>query len=160
MAVDSALEHVLMADARIDPDKFMFESIDTSEKPVFTVSEAAKFFFARTAHWMRWRERNLFFLLGDDPTCEHHEKKPKTIVKDGKKVKTIKIMSWVRRGKCTKCGAVEVGGRTTKTGSRVYSLGDIEQIAHALARRNAITGGQLRNTLSLLAIQARLWEYL
>lgn len=41
----------------IPPAKLMFADIDTSREPIFTVSEAAKLFFARTASWLRWRER-------------------------------------------------------------------------------------------------------
>lgn len=160
-----AAEPVIVADPKIDPDRFMLEGIDTSEKPLFTVSEVAKFFFARSAHWMRWRERSFFFMLGGDPKCEHHEMKKKMILREdesGKKKRVAKSVpdSWVKNGVCTRCGATEVGARRTGEGARTYSLSDIEKIAHALARRNAITGTQLRNTLSLVANEARVWGFI
>jgi hypothetical protein len=41
----------------LDTNQLMLEGIDTSEKPLYGVSELAIFFFARTPHWVRWLER-------------------------------------------------------------------------------------------------------
>jgi hypothetical protein len=52
--------------SRLDPDHMIFEGIDTSvpppgspltAAPQYTVSEVAKFFFARSGHWIRWAEK-------------------------------------------------------------------------------------------------------
>lgn len=46
----------VLAEMAIDTDKMMLEGIDTSKKPLFSVSEMASFFFARSPHWVRWLE--------------------------------------------------------------------------------------------------------
>lgn len=37
--------------------KSLVDGLDVSEKPRYTVSEVAKFFFAKSAHWIRWQEK-------------------------------------------------------------------------------------------------------
>jgi hypothetical protein len=155
---------LIVADSRIDPDKMILDGVDTSAEPHFTVSEAAKFFFARSPHWMRWREQNFFLMLGGDLTCPHCDVSTEDVSKDQSdgSVKVTKkkvINGWVDEMGICRCGAEPIGDRRTTKGARVYTRGDIELIAHALARRFAITGGQLRNTLSLVEIQARIWGY-
>lgn len=116
----------------LDPDHLIFEGIDTfraytSKKgepkirgPIFTVSEMAKFFFARTNHWVRWLESNGKMLDPDgDPVGNR---------------------------------------RDAKMGNRIYTLGDIELVAHALASNGAISGAQLRHTLRLLRTQGEMNE--
>lgn len=46
----------LLADQAIDTERLMLEGIDTSKKPLYSISEMAQFFFARSPHWMRWLE--------------------------------------------------------------------------------------------------------
>lgn len=46
----------LLADRAIDTDRMMLEKIDTSARPLYSVSEMAQFFFARSSHWVRWLE--------------------------------------------------------------------------------------------------------
>lgn len=54
----------MLADPKIDPDKMMLEGVDTLgmksdgtyRGPLYSVSEMAKFFFARSSHWVRWLE--------------------------------------------------------------------------------------------------------
>jgi hypothetical protein len=43
----------------------MLAGIDTADGPRFAVSEVAKMFFARSAHWVRWRERKGHFHLNE-----------------------------------------------------------------------------------------------
>lgn len=63
----SEAQHVVVTDSRLPTDKFILEGIDVAREPVFTVSEVAKVFFARSPHWVRWRERKGFFTLdGED----------------------------------------------------------------------------------------------
>lgn len=60
-------QQVVVTDSRLPTDKFILEDIDVTREPVFTVSEVAKVFFARSPHWIRWRERKGFFVLdGED----------------------------------------------------------------------------------------------
>lgn len=119
-----AFESVTVADPRLDDKRFIFEGIDTSREPLFTVSEVAKFFFGRSAHWIRWQESNEHFFL--------------TI--DGKQE--------------------PVGTRRTDSGARVYTLSDVELIAHALAEHGAINGRQLNDVLLLASTSARVWGYI
>lgn len=65
----------VMTDARIDPDRLMLAGVDMnpkqSKKPlVFTVSEMAKFFFARSKHWVRWQEQHGKMIYTDPETGE------------------------------------------------------------------------------------------
>jgi hypothetical protein len=59
-------EPVTIADPRLDDKKFIFEGIDVTREPLFTVSEIAKFFFGRSAHWVRWQEGQGHFTLTKD----------------------------------------------------------------------------------------------
>lgn len=36
--------------------EFLFDDLDQAANPHFSVSEVAKIFFARSSHWVRWRE--------------------------------------------------------------------------------------------------------
>jgi hypothetical protein len=54
---------IVIGDAAIDPDKWLFpHPLEPTKpgavvRPVFTVNEVGKFFFARSAAWMRTSER-------------------------------------------------------------------------------------------------------
>lgn len=57
----------ILTDTRLPADKFILEGVDVSEEPLFAISEVAKMFFARSPHWIRWRERKGDFNLdGED----------------------------------------------------------------------------------------------
>lgn len=58
---------VVVTDARLPEDRLLMEGIDCSEGPLYTVSEVAKFFFAKSAYWIRWRERSGAFVLDGKP---------------------------------------------------------------------------------------------
>lgn len=62
-------EPMLVVAERGLPDGLIFEGVDpdTVSKPAFSVSQAAQFFFHRTAHWMRWRENNGGFVFDGEP---------------------------------------------------------------------------------------------
>lgn len=113
------IESVVITNPRVDPSHFILAGIDTSKEPRFAIGEVAKFFFARSAHWIRWVER------------EHR------LVLDGK----------------------PVGVGRTGSGAREYTLTDVEEMAHALASNNTISGAQLSRALALVAMEAELWEY-
>lgn len=54
-----------------------------------------------------------------------------------------------------------VGRRRTASGyGRTYTLSDVEEIAHALAQKGAISTTQLRQTLLLVMIRAEMSGYL
>lgn len=48
---------LIIADQAIDPDRFLFEGIDTTERPTFSVGEVSKIFFARSPSWVRAEEK-------------------------------------------------------------------------------------------------------
>ena len=58
---------ILITDSEIDTDRLMLDGLPMDSSPVFSVSEVAKIFFARSDHWMRWRERKGFFAIDGDP---------------------------------------------------------------------------------------------
>ena len=141
-------------------DHFILDGVDTSAGPTFTVSQVGSVFFARSSHWVRWIEENHKNVLDGDPQCPHREpfeKTSQTLV-DGalKNKKVMSHRSWVEDGVCTRCGGKQVGMRKTATGSRFYTLGDIELMVHALAGGGAISGAQAVNALSAVATVARI----
>lgn len=107
-------------DPGIDPEKMMLDRVDMTDSPVYTVSEMAGFFFARTSHWVRWLEGQGAMSIEEDG-----------------KTRTVGV------------------GRTS-SGARKYTLADIEEITHALAQRGKIKGSQVRQTLTLVKIQAEM----
>lgn len=112
------------------PSGMILEGIDTRLKPVYSIGEVSKVFFARSTYWLRWAERKGYFTL------------------DGHAV-----------GDRRKLGADEIvhGGIA---GTRTYCLNDIEEMAHALISHGAISGGKFRAILYMIANQARLYEYI
>lgn len=61
---------VVVTDARVDPDRFMLEGIDTSKEPLYSVGEVGKVFFNRTSHWVRWVEREGKLVLDGKPVAQ------------------------------------------------------------------------------------------
>lgn len=47
----------------IDPDRMMFDGVDQSKSPTFTMGEVAKLFFGRSTSWLRVKERDGEFVL-------------------------------------------------------------------------------------------------
>lgn len=47
--------------------EFLFPELDEAAEPTFSVSEAAKVFFGKSSHWMRWREESGHFVLDGQP---------------------------------------------------------------------------------------------
>lgn len=154
-----------VTDPRIDPDHLIFEGKDTLRPyqtkkgepkirgPIFTVSEMAKFFFARTNHWIRWLESNgKMAEVIKEPclVCNQNRIVQTGVDKHGK-------AKWQACPACTK----QVGARRDeKMGNRIYTLSDIEEIAHALAANGTITGSQLRYCLRTLQAQGEMHEIL
>lgn len=66
--MDSPRYRIMEVD-NIDANKLIFAGVDTTgnDSPRFSTSEVAKFFFARSPHWMRWRERKGDFVIDGQP---------------------------------------------------------------------------------------------
>lgn len=90
-------------------------------KPTFRISEVARFFFARSADWMRWLDG-----LADA------ESPYGVFTLDGKPLQA----------------------KRTDSGSRTYTLADIERMAHALLEHGRIDGRQFIATIALVKWQA------
>lgn len=169
----------VVVDPRIPGDRLILEGIDVSLEPLFGVTDVAKVFFGRSPHWIRWLEEKHAFVINGDPNCSHtkhvRELRPVPVLDEdgekildafGKKV-TEEKMIWVdvgdftpKTGRCKKCKGQKVGGRRTESGARIYSLADVELVAHALAQNRNIDGIQLQLALSVVEISARIWGYL
>lgn len=144
----------LVADQTIGIDKMVLDGIDTSAKPLYSVSEMATFFFARSSHWVRWLENCDFKYPDPDrpgriKTCGRnpHQHAPEEVEEhksawrltlDGELLEPIR----------------------TGSNARKYDLALIEKIAHALASNGTITVARLRQTLTLVRVQAEMYEYL
>lgn len=57
----------VVTDSRLPSDRLMLADVVLDRGPYFTVADVAKFFFARTAHWIRWRERKGFLVFEGQP---------------------------------------------------------------------------------------------
>lgn len=146
----------VLTDPRIDPERLMLAGVDTevvdpktgkSRGPVFTVSEMAKFFFDRTNHWVRWLESM--------PETEEDPKKP------GKMIAipdTKGVPFWFTDP--TTGERRKVGQRRNEKAARLYTLSDVEEVAHALAQNGHISGTQLRQTLLLVQVSAEMRGFL
>lgn len=98
-------------------DKDMPRNRKNAIKPTFRISEVGRFFFARSADWMRW-------LDGLATVDEPHG----VFTLDGKPLQI----------------------KRTASGSRVYTLADIERLAHALLEHDKIDGRQFAATIALV----------
>lgn len=54
--IELKLDPVLLVPDPVSPDHLLFQGIDTSFQPLFSVAEASKFFFGRRAQWLRIQE--------------------------------------------------------------------------------------------------------
>jgi hypothetical protein len=61
---------IVIADPSLDPDRLLFQGIDTTKGPEFSVGEVAKYFFARSPSWMRTHEAKEHFIIPDEPGFE------------------------------------------------------------------------------------------
>jgi len=157
-------EDYVVEDLRVDADRMILTDTDTSRGPLFKVSEVSRIFFNRTSYWIRWLEEEHRFVIDGDRTCKHFEWIHREIdqLVDGKPTrKKVKSRhSWVKDGVCTHCGGRQVGVTKTRTGSRSYTLTDIEQMIHALAGNDTISGAQAALALLLVQTIAKIHGYL
>jgi hypothetical protein len=143
----------LLADQVIGIDKMMLEGIDTSEGPLFSVSEMATFFFNRSSHWVRWLE-NCDFKYRDPKATKQrvcgrspHRHEPEEVEEHSPYWRLM-------------LDGVLLEPIRTGANARKYDLALIEKVAHALAGNGAITVPQLRRALMLVKIQSEMHEFL
>ena len=147
----------LLADQVLDTEKLMLDGIDTSAKPLYSVSEMAGFFFARSPHWVRWLEACHY----TTPVLNKKTGKTKQVpclistVAHSKKMREAHQSTW----KFMLDGELLLPLRT-EANARKYDLALVEKIAHALASHGTIKTSQLRQALMLVKIQAEMYEYL
>lgn len=141
----------LLADQAIDIDQMMLEGVDTSGGPLYSISEMAQFFFARSSHWVRWLESCHY------STGKGKEKKECGIRPSAhtKKQREEHQHTW----KFMLDGNLLEAQRTS-SGARKYDLALVEKIAHALASNGTIEVNQLRQALLIVKIQAEMHGYL
>lgn len=144
----------VLADQRLDLDQLMLDGVDTSSGPLFSVSEMAKVFFARTAYWVRWLEN-----------CEYPVSNPK--VPDKTKPCGMHPLGHSKEEAEAHKGAwrMVLDGELlvpirTESNARKYDLALIEKIAHALASNNTIEISQLRHALAIVHTQAQMNNYI
>lgn len=126
--------NVILESYDVDPNKMMFEGIDTTltarptaknpdkAGPSWTIGGVAQYFFGKSAYWIRWMEREKSFTLNGKP------------------------IDFRRKG-----GA---------NGSRYYYLSDIELMVHALAEQGRINDRELHSALRALRLQGIIHGYL
>jgi hypothetical protein len=104
--------------------------------PYFSVQDVAKFFFGRTADWLRWRYQS------DEKTDKKTGKVTPARHPDG---------FFVLDG-------VPLKPKTSVHGYRYYTLADVERMAHALARNEAIDGDELNDVMTIIKANAKIWS--
>lgn len=123
-----------------DQDFWVYDDMCETDKvgvavPNFSVQDTAKFFFARSADWLRWRGRPVH-PHKKGAACNERCHPYGYFVLDGEPI-TIK---------------------RTEAGARVYTLADVERMAHALAQNGALDGNTLTNVIMLVKWVARLYK--
>lgn len=140
-----------LAALSLDTDRLMLEGVDTSEGPLFTVSEMASFFFARSAHWVRWLEKCHFHSSkgGQRTTCTVAP------VDHTPKMRAAHQHTWrfLYEGEL-------LTAQRTASHSRKYDLALVEKITHALASNQTIDGRQLHQALLLVKVQSEMYGYI
>lgn len=156
MPANEEQQYYATVDQVIDPKRPLFVGIDVSEAPHFTVSEAAKFFFKRSSHWIRLQENlGLVNRTLSCRNCGGNGKVPGLNPNTGRK---IMVKCFECQGRKTVLYRVAV--HRTAGGARYYDLADIEDLAHALFENRVIDEEQLRQALGIARLQGRLWNYL
>jgi hypothetical protein len=140
-----------LAALSLDTDRLMLEGVDTTEHPLFTVSEMASFFFARSAHWVRWLEKCHFHSSkgGQRTTCTVAP------IDHTPKMRAAHQHTWrfLYEGEL-------LSAQRTASHSRKYDLALVEKITHALALNGTIDGRQLHQALLLVKVLAEMYGYI
>lgn len=88
---------------------------------------------------------------------------PTFTVSEAAKVFFGRTSHWIRLNEANgnlALDGVAVGSARTSSGARVYTLADIELMAHALMSHHTISGAQLNNALLVVSTIARIWAYI
>jgi hypothetical protein len=122
-----------------DRDYWVYDEMCQTDKfgipvPNYSVQDAAKVFFARSADWLRWRGRPVHPHKPNE-ACNARCRPDGYFVLDGMKIEE----------------------KRTEAGARVYTLADIERMAHALAQNDALDGLTLTKVIMIVKWQARLY---
>jgi hypothetical protein len=64
-------KHLQIVYPDIPARRSIFKGLDVSEKPRFNVTEVAKFFFGRSSHWVRWKEKEGDLSLNGKLVADH-----------------------------------------------------------------------------------------
>lgn len=144
----------LLADPALDPNKMLLEGIDTSAGPLYSVSEMAKVFFARSSHWVRWLETCDYPVpdparKGKTKPCQlhPHQHNEKLAAKHRDRWRLMfegELLEPIR----------------TASNARKYDLALIEKIVHCLASNGTIKPPQLRQALTIVKMQAEMHDYI
>lgn len=65
---------IVLQSVGLPENNMLLDGIDTSEGPLFSVTEAAKAFFGRSGHWIRWKEREGDIVLDGKPVARGRSK--------------------------------------------------------------------------------------
>ncbi len=126
------IDQIFIEMPEVDPDRLMLSGVDVAASrfwPQYKIGEMAKHYFGFTPYWGRQRERR-----GDFGRREESI--------DG----IIRVFA---------PDGVEIGRRIGDE-SRVYTLADIERLAHALAASGAITAERAAWALAMVAFRAKI----
>lgn len=133
-----------IVDYVLDTSTPIFEHIDVSAEPHYTVSEAAMFFFRRSSHWIRLQE-NLCINCRRTNRLEDHNRCP---------------LGGKHDVGLNRLNGQFVAVHRTEGGARYYDLADIEDLARALYEHDVIDQSQLSYALAIARLQGKLWDYL
>ena len=126
---------VIVTDMEIDLERLMLQGVNSPDDKLhtLTVSEVAKVFFGRDAHWLRRKEVDGF--LNDPETGQL-------------------VATRGRRGEKLVENRREMG-RTPP--ARAYTLPDVERMIHVLLLNGVITPVQAIDALRAMMAMARVW---
>lgn len=156
MRANEDADFLLRADQVIDIHKSLFSDVDTSPGPHFTVSEAAKFFFKRSSHWIRLQENS--GLVKRTLPCKTCNGSGRTAQYNPDLGRNVSARCPTCLGK--KVQTYRVASHRTAGGARYYDLADIEDLSQALYENGVIDEEQLRQALGIARLQGRLWTYI
>lgn len=145
LPADEVTPALVILDYIIDTAQPLFEGIDTSAEPTFTVSEVSKFFFRRTSHWLRLQENLCVKCRNPWRTAD-----PNVCPEDGQEhdLGLIRI------------NGIKMSPPRNEGNHRYYTLTDVENTARGLYEQNVIDHNQLSFALAIARLQGRLWDYI
>jgi len=118
--------------------KDLYEKDDKKGRPIpnYSPGEVAKFFFGKTAQWLRWRyesDAGISKVTGEKLPGRHPNG---FFVLDG----------------------IPLQPKVSPQGQRYYTIADIERMAHALAQNGVINGVELSEIIQMLQLTVKIWK--